>query len=160
MKSIRKPYKKNIFAPKKDKPIRETDSFKIFTGKGNILLMDDDEMIRVFARECLAELGYNVSLSTNGAEAIALYKKAIEINKPFDLIILDLCIPNGIGGEETLKRIKEINPSVKAILSSGSYDDPVMVDYKKYGFTAVVPKPYTVHQLSKNIYKVLRGLLI
>lgn len=158
MTIVRKHYKKNIFLQRKDQSISEKDSDEIFTGRGNILLMDDDETIRSVTGDCLDYLGYDVSLSKNGLEAIELYKKAIEINNPFDVIILDLYIPDGMGGKDTLNRIREINPYVKAILSSGSYDDPVMMDYKKYGFTAIVPKPYTVHQLSKNLYKVLKGL--
>ena len=159
MAFIRKHYKKNMFLQKKDKGIKETDSDEIFIGKGNILLMDDDENIRSVTGEVLTSLGYDVSLSRDGREAIELYKKAIEANNPFDVIILDLIIPNGMGGKDTINRIREINPSVKAILSSGSYNDPVMVDYKKYGFTAIVPKPYTIHQLSKNLYKIVKGLL-
>jgi two-component system cell cycle sensor histidine kinase/response regulator CckA len=89
-----------------------------------------------------------------GAEAIEQYGEAKKAGQPFDAVILDLTIPGGIGGKETIKKLLEIDPGVKAIVSSGYATDPIISEYKEYGFSAVVTKPYNVAQIEK----VLQGL--
>lgn len=111
--------------------------------------MDDEEMVRLVARTMLKRIGYEVESATDGAEAIELYKKAKESGQPFDAVIMDLTVPGGIGGKEAIKRILDVDPEVKAIVSSGYFNDPVMADFKRYGFCGVVAKPYTIGELSK-----------
>jgi PAS domain S-box-containing protein len=125
------------------------------SGKGKILLMDDEDIIRESVGEILESLGYSVGFVRDGSEAIAAYKKAEESGEPFDVVIMDLTIPGGMGGKEALKKLKGICPGVKAIVSSGYSHDPIMADYKKYGFMGVITKPYKVKQLSEEVHRVI-----
>ena len=126
-------------------------------GAGAILIMDDDEMVRETAGKVLAHLGYTAFYARDGAEAIAAYEQARAEGRPFDAVIMDLTIPGGMGGKEAVKRLRELDPSVKAIVSSGYSDDPVMANYAEYGFNGVVSKPYTIHKLGETIRKALAG---
>jgi len=124
-------------------------------GTGRVLIMDDEEMVRRVAGEMLNKLGYAVGFARDGAEAIELYKSAKESAQPFDLVIMDLTIPGGMGGMETIQRLIDLNPGIKAIVSSGYSDDQVMSDYRRHGFAGVLIKPYKINQLSESIRKVL-----
>ncbi len=128
---------------------------KLREGKGRILLMDDEESILEAAGELLQVLGYTVETVREGKEAVHLYEKALELEKPFDAVIMDLTIPGGMGGKETIQNLLKIDPQVRAIVSSGYADDPVAVDYGEYGFCGVVTKPYTVKELSETLHKAL-----
>jgi PAS domain S-box-containing protein len=123
--------------------------------KGRILIMDDDEMVREANRRMLNFLGYEVEFAKEGTEAIELYQKAKDSGKPFDAVILDLTIPGGLGGNEIIQKLLEMNPQVKALVSSGYLDDPVMADFKKWGFKGVVPKPYKVEELDRVLQDVI-----
>ena len=118
--------------------------------------MDDEEIIRELLHDELTNVGYTVELTQGGAEAIERYKKAKESGEPFDAVIMDLTIPGGMGGKEAIKQLLEIDPDAKAIVSSGYSTDPVMADYKKYGFSAVVTKPYSVGELEKTLSSLLK----
>jgi len=100
-------------------------------------------------------LGYQVQLAQNGFQAIAIFQKAKSMGEPFDLVILDLTVPGGMGGKETIEKLQEIDPNIKAIVSSGYSSDPIMANYKNYGFSAVISKPYRVRQLSDVVHHVL-----
>lgn len=126
-------------------------------GKGRILVMDDEEVVREVAGRMAAHLGYEVDFAEDGAKAIELYKKAKKSGRPFDVVIMDLTIPGGMGGEEAMEKLLEIDPSVKAIVSSGYSNDPVMADYKKHGFSGVIAKPYKVAEMSSVINSVING---
>jgi len=128
---------------------------EIFKGKGKILIMDDKSFVRNAAVKALKLFGYEVKGATDGDEAVSLYKEELNKGKPFDIVILDLTIPGGMGGEDTLKRLREINPKVKAIVSSGYSEDPVMSEYKKHGFNAIVSKPYQYEELCEIVRKVI-----
>lgn len=129
----------------------------IFTGKGKILIMDDEEDVRFVAREMLETLGYDVETACDGEEAIESYKMARDADRPFDLVIMDLTISGRMGGKEAIKRLKEISPSVKAIVSSGYANDPIIANYKDYGFMSILPKPYTLENLSTTVNDILNG---
>jgi CheY-like chemotaxis protein len=101
------------------------------------------------------EIGYKVELTKDGAEAVDLYRKARESGQPFAAVILDLTVPGGMGGKETIKKLLEIDPEVKAIVSSGYSTDPIMSDFKKFGFSAFVTKPYSVSQIEEKLHDVL-----
>ena len=126
-------------------------------GEGKILVMDDEEMIRELAGEILWHLGYEVEFASNGDEALALYKNSMSSARPFDAVILDLTVRGGMGGKETIQQLIKIDPEVKGIVSSGYSDDPGMTDYKKYGFSGVVAKPYTLEELGEKLNQVLKS---
>lgn len=124
-------------------------------GKGKILLMDDEEIIRKVAGTLLRHLGYDVEFALEGSEMVEKYKDARKSGAPFDAVIMDLTIPGGLGGKDAIKRILEIDPRVKAIVSSGYFNDTIMSNYRKYGFKGVVAKPYEIDELSETLQKIL-----
>lgn len=123
-------------------------------GSGKVLIMDDDQDVREVAGMMLTELGYSVAYAGDGQEAVHLYQEAMRDRRPFDYVILDLTIPGGMGGEETIKKLLEIDPEIKAIVSSGYSSSPIMADFKKYGFTAVAVKPYNIGELSRIFHEI------
>ncbi|MDM8522458.1 response regulator [Desulfococcaceae bacterium HSG8] len=116
--------------------------------RGKILVMDDEEMIRDIASHMLDMIGYDTELACDGAEAIELYKRAADSEKPFDAVILDLTIKKGIGGVETVRSLTKTDPHVRAIVSSGYSNDPVITDFRKYAFAGALAKPYTIEDLT------------
>jgi len=149
-----------IYLPASGKPASVKEEVMLETpivGKGRILVMDDEEIIREMLSNTLSLAGYDVELTSNGAEAIKRYAEAEESGQPFNAIILDLTIPSSMGGKEAMKKLLEIDPDVKAIVSSGYSTDPIMADYKKYGFSAVVTKPYSAGELERVLRSVLKG---
>jgi PAS domain S-box-containing protein len=124
-------------------------------GEGKILIMDDEISVRDIACEVLSSLGYTVVLAREGWEAIKLYKEAKGSLRPFDAVVLDLTVADGMGGAETIQKLREIDPNIKAVVSSGYSNNPLMAGYAKYGFKAMVAKPYTAKQLSDILKQVL-----
>jgi two-component system cell cycle sensor histidine kinase/response regulator CckA len=120
-----------------------------------ILVMDDEEMIRNILDTMLRSLGHQVLVSRDGQEAIELYKKSGQSGPAVDLMIMDLTVPNGMGGKEASGKILEINPDMKIIVSSGYSDDPVMADWSRYGFAGAIKKPYTLRELHELLDRVL-----
>ena len=125
-------------------------------GEGKILVMDDEEMVRTLVSKFLEHLGYEVEFAAEGVEAIERYQQALESGKPFDDVILDLTVPGGMGGKETIKGLLTMDPAVRAIVSSGYSNDPVMADFEKYGFAGVIPKPYRISSLSTILNAILK----
>jgi len=134
---------------------KEAKAEVVTTGEGRILVMDDEEMIREMLSRMLSLAGYKVTLTEDGAEAIEQYAKAKESGKPFGAVIMDLTIPGGMGGKEAIKKLLEIDPGAKVIVSSGYATGPIMSDYKKYGFSAVVTKPYSAAQIEKTLHSII-----
>jgi CheY-like chemotaxis protein len=126
-------------------------------GQGRVLVMDDEEMIRSVAKEMLTRIGFEVEVAGEGAEAVERYEKARDSGKPFDAVILDLTVPGGMGGEETIERLLKIDPGVTAVVSSGYFDNPIMSDCRKYGFKGMVAKPYDLGDLSEALNGALKG---
>ncbi|MBI2486835.1 MAG: response regulator [Deltaproteobacteria bacterium] len=126
-------------------------------GVGRVLVMDDEESVREVAGEMLRHLGYEVEYAGNGSEAIQKYSKLRENGQTFDVVIIDLTIPGGMGGKEAMERLLNIDPRVKAIVSSGYSNDPVMAEYNRYGFKGVVCKPYRIEELGKTVKEVMRN---
>jgi CheY-like chemotaxis protein len=143
-------------SPRNDES-RRSDGKSVFKGKGKILIMDDEDMIREITGELLQNLGYQVEFAKNGSEAIDLYREAQGLGKPFDAVILDLTIPGGMGGKEAIKGLLEIDPKIKAIVSSGYSNDPIMAEFREYGFNGVIIKPYRLTELSQTLQDVLTG---
>jgi len=113
--------------------------------------MDDEEMVRDISVQFLTHLGYEAEAVPDGESAIESYKRAAITNKPFQLVIMDLTIPGAMGGKETIEKLKEFDPTVKAIVSSGYSNDPVLAHYRKFGFEAVLTKPYKIETLSSTV---------
>lgn len=147
----------HIFLPASEKSIAAMieHEAKVEKGTGKILLMDDEEIVREVASEMLMHLEYEVDCAEDGEKAINLYKKSLEANKPYDVIIMDLTIPGGLGGKETIDILRGIDPDVSAIVSSGYSTDPIMSNYEQYGFKGVVAKPYKISDLSEAVKKVI-----
>lgn len=122
-----------------------------------ILVMDDDENIRFLLNEILTLYGYMTKSACDGAQTIELYKNAHESANPFDLVILDLTIPGGIGGKETIKELIKIDPDVKGIVSSGYSNDAIMANYSQYGFSGVISKPYKPDDLVRIVQDVFNS---
>ncbi|MHB8843941.1 MAG: PAS domain S-box protein [Nitrospirota bacterium] len=126
-------------------------------GNGRVLVMDDDEMIRMVTGEVLLELGYEPEYACNGGEAIERYRQARESGRPFAIVIMDLTIVGGMGGKETIGKLREYDPGVKAIVSSGYANDPIMADFRDHGFSDVIVKPYKTVDLSKKLHALMAG---
>lgn len=126
-------------------------------GKGKILVMDDEDIIREMAQELLNGLGYEVELAGDGAEALTRYQEARASGVPVDAVIMDLTIPGGMGGEEAIQKLLAVDPEARAIVSSGYSNNPIMADYKKYGFSGVLAKPYKIAELSAVLQSVMNG---
>ncbi|MEW6594529.1 MAG: PAS domain S-box protein [Thermodesulfobacteriota bacterium] len=124
-------------------------------GKARVLLMDDEKMVRDLAAAMLQHFGLEVETAENGQEAVRAYRQAMATERPFDVVIMDLTIPGGMGGQETLAQLRRIDPAVRAVVSSGYASDPVMANHEAYGFCGVMPKPFTVEQLSRILASVL-----
>jgi PAS domain S-box-containing protein len=133
---------------------KEEQATALFHGKGRILVMDDEEAIRTIAGAMLSRLGYEAVFAKHGTEAIELYRNALHSER-FDALILDLTIPGGMGGKETVQKLIELDPGVKAIVSSGYSENPVLSDFGKYGFRGVIGKPYDVKQMSRVLHQVI-----
>jgi DNA-binding NtrC family response regulator len=122
-----------------------------------ILVMDDEASILELTSRMLASKGYEVETTKNGNAAVAQYKASKEAGRPFDAVILDLTVPEGMGGFDAFKAIKAFDPDVKAILSTGYCHDPVVVNYQQYGIAGIAPKPYRVRELLGSVERVVTG---
>lgn len=125
--------------------------------KNTILIMDDEVVIRSVAEKLLAHMGYKVTAVENGNQVIDEYTRALKDGNKFDLVILDLTIPAGMGGKETVKKLLEIDPATVAIVSSGYSNDPIMAKFSEYGFKGVITKPYSINEFHNAIQSVLNS---
>lgn len=140
---------------KKQSQENKTVAECIKTGKCRILVMDDEEIICQLLTEVLTVLGYESDFANEGNETIRKYKESLHTNNPYELIIMDLTIPGGKGGLETVKEILEIDPNAKVIVSSGYGHGKIMSNYREYGFIDIAPKPYTIDKLEEILQRVL-----
>ncbi len=125
-------------------------------GQGKkILIMDDEDLIREGAANVLGYLGYKAEFVKDGLAAVASYKQAKAMGESFDVVILDLTVQGGMGGKETIRQLLELDTQVKAVVSSGYSHDPVMANFREYGFSGVLAKPYTIEELNKTLAQVI-----
>jgi PAS domain S-box-containing protein len=129
----------------------------VVTGSGRILIVDDEEAIRALVEFTLERLGYEVHGAETALDGVKLYREKMEAGERFDLVILDLTLPGGMGGKEALKRLIEIDPTVNAIVSSGYAMDSTMARYQDFGFRGVIAKPYEAAELGKTVYEVIQA---
>jgi DNA-binding NtrC family response regulator len=126
------------------------------SGKGKVLLMDDEQIILDVTGEILTFLQYDVMSAKDGQAAIDLYKKEKAAGSPFDIVILDLSVPNGLGGKETIELLRNVDPEVKAVVSSGYTNDPVVQDFSHYGFCENLTKPYNIQEMRNLLEKIIK----
>ncbi len=124
--------------------------------KARILLMDDDDMILHVVGSMLTVLGHEPLLSKDGDECLHLYREQCAAGSPPDLVIMDLTIPGGKGGEATMNDLRQINPQIKVIVSSGYSNDPIMASFAKYGFIEAISKPYVMQDLAEVLDRTLK----
>ncbi len=131
------------------------EKMEMVRGSGRILVMDDEEVIREVCVELLIDLGYEVESVTDGQAMLDRYRTALQQEKPYDLVILDLTIPGGMGGKEAMAALLEIDSQARGIVCSGYSNDPVMADFKAYGFKGNCSKPFQFAALSQVVKKVI-----
>jgi CheY-like chemotaxis protein len=125
-------------------------------GKGKVLLMDDEQVILDVTKEVLKFLKFDVVFVRDGQAAIDLYKKEKADGVPFDIVILDLSVPSGMGGKETIEDLRKFDPAIKAIISSGYTNDPVVENFSQYGFSGRLTKPYKIAELKNILEQLMR----
>ena len=123
-------------------------------GKVRILVMDDEDEVREVTGRMLKHIGFkDIEFAADGAEAIKLYKAAMESGNPFTVVILDLTIPGGLGGRDTVKKLLKLDPAVRAVVTSGYVNESAMAEYRGYGFSGMVAKPYTFDKLRQVLFE-------
>ena len=140
-------------------PEESTIGQQLQTGSGRILVMDDEEALRILLAQTLERLGYEVECAREGAEAIELYQRAKDSGHCFDAVLVDLTIPGGMGGKEVAARLREVDDSVVLIVSSGYSNTPIMSEFRSYGFNDVISKPWTPVQLSEVLRRWARAVV-
>jgi two-component system cell cycle sensor histidine kinase/response regulator CckA len=130
---------------------------EIVRGRGRILIMDDEESVRQIAGKIVRALGYEATFARDGREAIDCWRQARAKGQPFDVAIMDLTVPGGMGGREAMGELLALDPEAKAVVSSGYCQDPVMANFRDYGFRDVLAKPYSVLDISRSLSALLRS---
>jgi two-component system, cell cycle sensor histidine kinase and response regulator CckA len=124
-------------------------------GHGRILVMDDEEQVLAVVGRYLAFCGYEAQLTRDVEQLLVAFRQARREGRPFDAVIVDLTVPGGLGGREALARLRELDPDVRVVVSSGYSDDPVMADFRAHGFRGMLVKPYEVTDLDNLLRSVL-----
>lgn len=137
--------------------VKAAPALRVAAAVQRVLVMDDQALIRETLVSLLQHLGYEAAESVDGEDAIERYQEASTAGTPFHAVIMDLTIPGGMGGAEALTRLKEIDPNVRAIVSSGYSNDPVMANFATYGFNGVIKKPYALKELGATLASVLQA---
>jgi CheY-like chemotaxis protein len=119
--------------------------------------MDDEESVRQISGKIVRALGYEAAFARDGREAIDCWREARATGRPFDVAIMDLTVPGGMGGREAMGELLAFDPGAKAVVSSGYCQDPVMANYRDYGFRDVLAKPYSVLDVSRALSALLRS---
>lgn len=142
-------------ASKKTSVSQEGERPKPARGEGRVLIIDDEDTVRRSASMILKRLGFEVEEAGNGQEGITLYRKAKELGRPFCAVVMDLTIPGGMGGKRAIQKLMEMDPQARVIVSSGYSDDPVLSNFRDYGFSGVLTKPYNAEELGMVLHKAI-----
>ncbi len=147
----------HIYLPASQKNVLEVSvgEERVLTGKGRILVMDDDSIVREVACEVLKNVGLDVDGAEDGKVAVKLYKEALASAAPYNLVIMDLTVPGGMGGRDAMAEILKIDSGAKGVVSSGYSNDPVMADHRKFGFKGVLAKPYAIKELQGMVLDLI-----
>jgi len=147
-----------VYLPASDRKVVDRPEFgaEMARGTGKILIMDDEEIILEVVRDILSHAGYTVELARDGREMLDRYQDARLQGAAYDVVILDLTIPGGMGGKEAVGHLLKLDPQAKAIVSSGYSNDPVMADFSSFGFRGAVTKPYKIEELCKVVSEVMQ----
>ena len=121
-----------------------------------IIVMDDEEIVREVAGEIFQHLGFETDFAIDGYEAIEKYSQAMKNGSPYAVVIMDLTVPGGMGGGEAIKKLLEMDPQAKAIVSSGYSNNPIMANFSKFGFKGVISKPFRIDEVKKTLGIVLK----
>ena len=133
----------------------DSENEKTYYSKGKILIMDDDEVIRSAIGNLLVNIGYEVKTCGDGWEVLRVYEKALRENSPFDAVILDMIVSDGLGGKKTMQKLIDIDPKVKGVVSSGFSGEINLSEYQKYGFINVLEKPYKIEKLDEILVQII-----
>lgn len=146
-----------VYLPKADKPpeVQARRSAALRFGTGRVLFMDDDPKISTLTANMLQSLNYRCDLAKNGEEAITLYKRYLNIGRPYDAVIMDLTVVGGMGGEECFEELIKLDPDVRAIVASGYDNEEMARQFIERGFCGYLTKPYRVNDLGKVLKTVL-----
>ncbi|HNC22685.1 MAG TPA: PAS domain S-box protein [Opitutaceae bacterium] len=123
---------------------------------GKVLFMDDEDPIRTMVDVLLSRLGLQVTTVPDGSDLLREYQAARAAGQPYDLVIMDLTVPGGMGGKEAMQELRKIEPEVRAIVSSGYSGDPVLANFRAHGFCGIVPKPYRLSDLANAVRNALK----
>jgi len=135
-----------------ESPVKPQNAVSAKTGKA--LIMDDDELVLSVGRKMLERIGFRTVTARDGKEAVQRYREAFQSGEPFSIVIMDLTVPGGMGGKEAVRILREFDPKVKAIVSSGYSNDPVMSNFRDYGFCGVVTKPFSYEELANALQRL------
>jgi PAS domain S-box-containing protein len=146
-----------IYLRASDKPLRSEDgrATTLCKGSGRILVMDDEQPILDMLKEMLELCGYEAVTALEGAQAIDIYTREQNAQRGFDAVIVDLTVPGGMGGQETLRRLRLVNPHVKVIVSSGYSNDPILANFQTYRFNGAISKPFKIKEMSAIVADVI-----
>jgi len=118
-----------------------------------VLVMDDEAAIRELTSQLLSTLGYDVIAAPDGQEAVKLYERALRRGEHFQAVILDATVRGGMGGVETIERLRNMDPKVNAIICSGYSDEAALSEFLAYGFRGALPKPFTRSELADALQR-------
>ena len=146
-----------IYLPSSDAPAaaEKEDARSYPGGSGRILFMDDDEAVNTTATKMLRHLGYTVDIALDGDMAVTLFEHSLQEGPRYDLVILDLTVPGGMGGKKTIEKLLALDGGVRAVVSSGYSNDPIMANFRDYGFSGVIAKPYRIDELARVVQQIL-----
>lgn len=125
--------------------------------KRRVLFMDDEEVLCEMVAAMLEHLGYEAITARDGHEAIRLFVEARDAGRPISAVIMDLTVPGGMGGHEAAQRLRQLDPDVRLVVSSGYSNDPIMADCGSYGFVGSIAKPYQLEELEETVRRAIAG---
>jgi len=143
-------------AAEKQAPTASERDRKPARGKGRVLLMDDEEMVRRTVGRMLERLGYEVDSVADGREALQAYRISLETGSLYDIVVMDLTVPGGMGGREAVAELQKVDPKARVVVSSGYANDPVVAQYADYGFCGRIPKPVSIKELADAMQKAMQ----